>query len=140
MPLVNLEAEPTPSMRRWFGLSLGGLLLIFAWLVYHYRAAGNVALSYVLAGFGFAVVVVYYAFPRSQIVIIRGWQLLTFPLAWIVGHGLLGITYFLVVCPIGFVLRMTGSDPLRLRKRPEEDSMWEARESDKNSKRYFKQF
>jgi len=49
--------------------------------------------------------------------------LLTFPIGWAVSHILLGAIFYLLVTPIGLVLRLTGHDPLQLRP-PAGPSLW----------------
>ena len=42
----------------------------------------------------------------------------------IVSPIVLGIMFFLVITPMGFVMRMLGKDPLRLRRDPKTGSYW----------------
>lgn len=135
MPLIDLNATPSASMRRWFGFSLVMLLVLLAFLVSPFGEPFNLAL---LSSAG-AMGAIYYAWRESQLVIIRGWQLLTFPVAWIVGHSLLGLVFFGIVLPIGLVLRARGYDPLRLRKSGR-SSNWQDRSVSPPAERYFKQF
>ena len=139
MPLVNLEATPSNTMRRWFGLSLACFLLLVAWLISRGAASWNLPLAAILCGMSLVEAVVYYALPSSQFAIIRTWQYLTLPIAWIVGHLLLLATYFLVLWPVGWFLRITGYDPLRLRE-THETTAWEPREPANSVKQYFKQY
>ena len=52
-----------------------------------------------------------------------GLILLTYPIGWVVSHVLLGAIFYLLFLPIGLALRMTGHDPLQL-KRPAGNSLW----------------
>jgi hypothetical protein len=49
--------------------------------------------------------------------------LVTFPIGWVISHLLLGAIFYLLVTPIGLVLRLTGHDPLQL-KPPAGNSLW----------------
>ncbi|MCA9129241.1 MAG: hypothetical protein KDB22_19280 [Planctomycetales bacterium] len=135
MPLVDLSAAPSPSMRRWFGLSLGLLLAILAFL---FSGWGHWLNGFLLVC-GALVTTVYYAVPKSQIAVIRCWQYLTYPVAWMLGHILFGAIFFGVVLPIGLVLRLRGHDPLQLRS-GKRSSYWHDRQGSQNTDRYFKQF
>ncbi len=135
MPLIDHQQAPSQSMRRWFGASLAALLWILAYAFSHY---GNLVTG-LLVGSGLIVGVVYYAVPRSQLSIIRVWQVVTYPLAFVISHLLLGIVFFGVVVPIGCVLRWRRYDPLRLRG-DIRDTEWVKRESKPDVTRYFKQF
>jgi len=52
-----------------------------------------------------------------------GLILLTFPIGWVVSHLLLGLIFYGVVTPIGSILRISGHDPLQLKK-PSGNSVW----------------
>ena len=43
---------------------------------------------------------------------------------------LMAVLFYAVVTPIGLVMRFTGRDSLRLRRRPEAPSYWRARRSE----------
>ncbi|WP_236695942.1 SxtJ family membrane protein [Rhodopirellula islandica] len=135
MPLIDLQAPPSPSMRRWFGLSLGLLLIIASFLISDFGHWLNSALLVT----GLVVVTVYYAWPTSQQPIIRGWQHATYPIAFCVGHLLLGTIYFFVLTPIALMLRTTGHDPLNLQQEGR-SSNWNDRQSTPTPDQYFKQF
>lgn len=134
MTLINLEKAPTDSMKRWFGLSLAIVMGVMAYLIRN----ANESLAIGLAGAGILVAVIYYALPSAQVTIIRGWQWITFPIAWTISHVLLGLVYFGIVFPTGWVMRRFGYDPLRLR--PSSDTNWTSREVTRDPSRYFKQF
>lgn len=67
------------------------------------------------------------------------WMILAFPIGWVVSHLLLAAIFFLVFFPIGFVLRVTGHDPLRLKK-PKAESYWTDKLPQADSGRYLKQY
>ena len=133
--LVDLKSTPSASMRRWFGFSLGALLLILAFVSSPLGEPLNAACMVAALG----IVGVYYLWPASQLQIIRGWQYLTFPIAWIVGHTLFSLIFFGIVLPIGCVLRAFRYDPLRIRH-SNRTSNWQDRPPSPSRNRYFKQF
>jgi ABC-type uncharacterized transport system permease subunit len=49
---------------------------------------------------------------------------LGFVLSQLAGHIVLVLVFFIVVTPLGLVLRMLGKDPLRLRRPPDAQSYW----------------
>jgi hypothetical protein len=49
---------------------------------------------------------------------------LGFALSQLAGHIILALVFFIVVTPLGLVLRMMGKDPLRLRRPPGVQSYW----------------
>ena len=140
MPLIDLDEAISESMRRWFGLSLG---IVFALIAYVIAPSGMIRSGLLIAA-GF-VPAIYYLVPQSKLPIIRGWQRITYPLAWTVGHLLFGMVFFLVLTPIGLALRIFKYDPLRLSKNRQDETQWIDRPvndgSEKNAaSRHFRQY
>ena len=105
-----------------------------------FRTAGWAStISYAIVALATGLLVLYYAAPNTQLHIIRGWQILTLPIAWTVGHILLSLTFFLVVLPIGWVMRLSGYDPLKLRNEHQETA-WEERDGERPAMRYYRQY
>ena len=47
----------------------------------------------------------------------KGWMKVGHALGWINSHIILGLVYILVLQPIAYIMRLTGYDPLRRRRR-----------------------
>jgi len=62
-------------------------------------------------------------YPPAIRPVFVGLILLTFPIGWVVSHVVLGGIFYLLVTPIGLILRITGHDPLQL-KVPRGNSLW----------------
>lgn len=69
-----------------------------------------------------------------------GWMHAAAPLGWTISHLMLGIVFFGVVLPVGWVMRLAGRDPLRRRFDRDAPSYWIERRPPAGSQRYFKQF
>jgi hypothetical protein len=69
-----------------------------------------------------------------------GWMYLAFPIGWTVSHVLLAVTYYLVLTPIGLIMRAVGRDPMRRRLDPEAKSYWIEHRPDRDPSRYFRQY
>ena len=67
-----------------------------------------------------------------------GLILLTFPIGWVVSHLLLGLIFYGVVTPIGLILRISGHDPLQLKK-PSGNSVWKTSVGKTDATRYLRQ-
>lgn len=67
-----------------------------------------------------------------------GLILLTFPIGWVVSHLLLGLIFYGVVTPIGLILRISGHDPLQLKK-PGGNSVWKTSIGKTDATRYLRQ-
>ena len=66
-------------------------------------------------------------------------QVVTFPVAAVVSTVVLAFVFYLVLTPIGLVLRATGRDPLRLRARQASTHWLPVRQND-DPERAFRQF
>jgi Saxitoxin biosynthesis operon protein SxtJ len=63
---------------------------------------------------------------------------LTYPIGWVVSHIMLLVLYFLVMTPVGFILRLF-HDPMQRRLDTPRKSYWLLRELSP-ADRYFRQF
>ncbi len=94
-----------------FGLVAGGVVavlfgLLFPWL----RGRGVPAWPWAAAA---VLVAGALGAPALLSPVYRGWMAIGAALGWVNTRILLGAVFFLVVTPIGAVMRMTGRDPLR---------------------------
>ena len=60
----------------------------------------------------------------------RAWLFLGFLIGMVVSPIVLAILFYLVITPIGFVMRAVGKDPLQLRAHPERNTYWRLREAE----------
>ncbi len=137
MALIELKKEPSKKELAWFGL----LLLLFFGLLglmarFRFDSPAGANRFWITGG---ALCVVYYALPFLRRWMFRGWMLLTFPIGWVVSHVVLLVTFYLVLTPIGLILRLGGRDPMKRRLDPDAASYWEAHRPGGNTARYFRQ-
>lgn len=62
------------------------------------------------------------------------------PIGLVVSYTILAVIYYLVLTPVGCLLRVRRYDPLQNRFDPEADTYWIERESAPDTDRYFRQF
>ncbi len=55
--------------------------------------------------------------PRLLYYPYKGWMALGHALGWVNSHIILGLVFFFVLQPIAFIMRLTGYDPLRRRRK-----------------------
>ena len=127
-----------PLHYRFFWLALGVVLL--ALVLYFTLSApaferdlpGGDKLAH---GVGFFVLMFWYAalFQRryylwlglfllavgGMIELAQGWMALGHALGWVNSHIILGLVFIVVLQPIAYVMRLTGHDPLRRRRKEE---------------------
>ncbi|MGB7346568.1 MAG: hypothetical protein WBD20_20270 [Pirellulaceae bacterium] len=118
---------------RYFGLSLCGLIMAFAGLAYWKWQASTA--SGVLCVASVALAVAYYAVPSSQRRIYQGFTWLTRPFQLFATIVILAIVYFVIVTPIGIVLRLRGRSVAK--SDADAETFWIRCEDVSKSSRYF---
>ncbi len=79
-------------------------------------------------------------FPRVLTPIEWFWMKLAFVLSIIVTHILVTLTFYIVITPVGLLMRLFGNDPLRLKFAKKEDSYWVKVEDDGPHTRFDKPY
>ena len=60
-------------------------------------------------------------------------------LGWVLSNILLGVTYYGILTPTGWVMRLCGRDPMRRNIGRKADSYWIRRDGERKVARYFSQ-
>jgi len=68
------------------------------------------------------------------------WLGAVFPIGWIVSHLLLAIVFYMVVFPVGMLMRLFRYDALKRKFDPDCESYWRKREKNNDPRKYFRQF
>ena len=138
MPLIELNRDPTPHQVRQFALVwLPAFLLSAAAACVYYRM-WPLAVSLALG----AVVSMVLGLTQARVMsaVLIAWTVITFPLGWVVAHGMLFVVYYGIVTPIGLVMRAMGRDPLTRKFDGHATSYWVRRPPPRESDSYFRQF
>jgi len=136
-----IEVNRNPSRRelKQFGFIWLGFFLLAAgglWLKLH-----SPLVSVALAAIAVLVPVVGWAVPSFMRVVYVGLSYVAWPIGFVVSHVLLGAVYYLLVTPIGLIMRAAGYDPMHRRFDPEAPSYWIERDGgDRDPCSYFRQF
>ena len=145
--LVDLNLSPSRQTLRHFGfIALGGfgLLALLAWQEWAVFAFGlgdarqMIALG--LAAIGLLAGALSLVWPRGNWPLYVGLSLATFPIGFVLSYLVLGLLFYLIITPIGLILRLLGKDPLDRRILPEADSYWVESNAGRSPDAYFKQF
>lgn len=111
---------------RGFGLTVGGILLLIALTRSYFHGLGRV--QYALGAVALALILLGLVAPHSLSRLHRAWDKLGLLMFRFVSPVVLGLIYAIVIVPVGLLMRLTGSDPLRLKLDAEAESYWIARE------------
>lgn len=122
---AGVPARLTPAAGRKFGLTVG---LAFAVLGAMLLWRGRMTLATVLLAVGGLLVVAGLVVPTRLGPVERAWMGLAHAISKVTTPIFMGIVYFVVMTPIGFIRRRMGS-PIVARA-PHGDSRWEVRSTD----------
>lgn len=78
--------------------------------------------------------------PMALLPLYRLWVKFALFLAWFNTKLLLSLTFYLVVTPIGFLMRLCGKDPMERKIDKNAESYWKKREPQTDPSRHYKQF
>jgi hypothetical protein len=90
-------------------------------------------------GIGAAVALAVLADRRIARAVFVGLMVVTYPIGLVVSTVALGLLFYLVFTPLGWGMRLSGRDPLRLSTR-RQASQWQAVTQDDDPQRIFRQF
>jgi hypothetical protein len=113
------------SSERKFGVTVGAILVLLAvWpLIRHHQPV-----RLWLLALGAVLVVLGLAMPRLLAPLNRLWFGLGLALARVTNPIVMGVMFFAVVVPLGWLLRRQGKDLLRLKRDHDAASYWIARD------------
>jgi hypothetical protein len=121
--LHGREQVVQASSDRGFGYVFAGFSALVAALSFY---KGGTHWPYWLAAAAMFALVAFYR-PSLLAPLNRLWTKLGLVLFAVVSPLVLGIVYYGCITPVGWLMRLSGKDPLRLRFEPERKSYWEAR-------------
>jgi Saxitoxin biosynthesis operon protein SxtJ len=133
----SISTDPTRKQLRSFGLTMAGALVVVAAIrVWRRGNADDVALSAVIVAALFAIAGFIPTEPLAPVY--RWWMRLAEGLGWINTRILLILIFYLVVTPLGLVMRLLRRPPLDMARR---DSYWtEPPRNSYGDRHYEKQF
>lgn len=138
MALLTLNLKPSKRDLTWFGLVMALFFGLFGTMFFFKFDA--VTTAYVFWALALLFPAVYYGVRPLRVPLFRGWMTLVFPIGWVVSHALLAFIYYLVVTPIGRLMRLFGRDPKERRFDRGAESYWMEHDPVRDPVRYFRQF
>ena len=135
--MIAIQWNPsTKQLRQFAGIWFPAFCGLVGWSIGQKTGHwSEVEIGWVLAGLLSVGGLVLPALIRPIFV---GLILLTFPIGWVVSHLLLGLIFYGLVTPIGYILRISGHDPLQLKK-PGGNSIWKTSVGKTDATRYLRQ-
>jgi len=138
MPLVEFHSRPgLTQLRRFASIGLP-LALLFVGAIAWRQGSSDAAYAFAtLAVLSFILGRLRPEWFRPLYV---AGSALSYPVAWLIGYLLLAAVYFLLIAPIGLILRLLRRDPLARGFDREAQSYWIARSPGDDRRRYFRQY
>ena len=145
--MVELNLRPDARMLRQFGfIALGGFGLLAllswnGWLAFAYlgeasRASVALGLAVLAAVSGLFSLV----YPKANLPIYLGLTIAAFPIGFVLSYVIMGTLFYVVIAPIGLVMRLFGHDPMERRIQRDAKSYWVDARPRRPRESYFKQF
>lgn len=146
MPQMNIRALPffqhvkwqpdKRELRRFAVAMLVGFFVLGVLAAWRAKGIGNG--SIILWGIGVSLAIAA-LIPKLGRVAYLGVYLPTSILGYFVSHVVLALMFFLVITPLGILLRLTGKDLLQQR-RPNQKAGWTPVQNVKTEDSYYRQF
>ena len=135
--MIAIQWNPsTKQLRQFAGIWFPAFCGLVGWSIGQKTGHwSQVEIGWVLAGLLSVGGLILPALMRPIFV---GLILLTFPIGWVVSHLLLGLIFYGLVTPIGYILRISGHDPLQLKKLGG-NSAWKTPVGKTDATRYLRQ-
>ncbi|WP_221031921.1 SxtJ family membrane protein [Actomonas aquatica] len=136
MSLIKINRHPSPKDLRVFATLWLLFLGVFGFVAQH-RGASNLAWTlWSLAGL---VGALGWIVPPAVRWVYLAAIYITSPIGFVLSHVILGLVYYLVLTPIGLIMRALGRDPLERRYDPTQTSYWKPRAGQRPPASYLKQ-
>jgi hypothetical protein len=125
---------------RSFGLTVGGVLLLVGLVIFWRRDWTAGTAVHIFAGTGIFLAVAGAAIPGLLRPLYRIWMGLAVVLGYVMTRVILTAVFFLVVVPIGLLMRLFGRDPLHRELSGEAPTYWIRKQYQDDSPRRLERY
>ena len=124
------------ELRRFAVAMLVGFSLLGLFAAWRAKEVGNASIVFWVIGVSLAIAAFV---PKLNRVAYLAVYLPTSIMGYVVSNVILTLMFFLVITPLGIILRLMGKDLLQQR-RPKERAMWTPVKAEKTEESYYRQF
>ena len=128
--LLNASRKQLRSFGLWVGLVVA---LLGAWLLWQ----GH---SFIWLTVGLLLILLGWIVPRWLKPLYIPWMGLAIVLGFVMTRVLLTVLFFLVITPVGLIMRWTGRDPLNRKPDPSVTSYWTPKPPHADLKKHLERF
>ena len=136
--MIQINRHPTSRQLNQFGFIWLGFVAFFGAVAWFKFSAPSVAVGLWIAAV--VVPVVGWVYRPFMRVVFVGMSYAAWPIGFVVSHLVLAAVYYLVVTPIGLVMRLFRYDPMSRRRSADGGSRWVERDGSRTAESYFRQF
>ncbi len=138
MNLIRINHNPSRRELTLFGL----IWLVFFGIIGLIVLRGSQSAMPAAVLWALAVVVpaVGQLLPGFMRIVYVSMAYAAFPIGFVVSCTILAMVYYLIMTPIGLMMRLFGHDPMTHRFEPDAQTYWLPHEQDDDVNRYFRQF
>jgi hypothetical protein len=137
MALVEINWQPNRRELKQFAVAW--IVFFCALCIYCIWANRSAAVAIVLAIVA-TIGLVEFLRPGALRPVFVLATVLALPIGWVVSHLVMMVVYYVVLTPIGLILRLVGYDPLQRKIDRAAKSYWQPRKSNEDPAQYFKQY
>ena len=128
--LLNASRKQLKSFGLWVGLVVA---ILGAWLLWQ----GH---SFIWLTVGLLLILLGWIVPRWLKPLYIPWMGLAIVLGFVMTRVLLTVLFFLVITPVGLIMRWTGRDPLNRKPDPSVTSYWTPKPPHADLKKHLERF
>jgi len=136
--VIDLNLNPSKKELRTFGLIALAFLALIGWIVF--RRSGSTPIGASIAGVGLILAALGLAIPQALRPVWIVLMIVNYPIGWVVTHVVMALIFYLVVTPVGVIMRLTGRDPMERAFDRSTKTYWKPRRTDHDSARYLRQY
>jgi hypothetical protein len=136
--VIDLNLNPTKKELRVFGLCALAFLTLVGWIVF--RRTGSIPAGATVAGVGLVCAALALTVPQALRPLWVVLMVVNYPIGWVVTHVVMALIFYLVVTPVGVIMRLTGRDPMERGFDRTAKTYWKSRRTEHDPARYFRQY
>ncbi len=136
--MIDLNLNPTRKELRTFGLFAVAFFALVGWIVF--RRSGSMPIGASISGVGVLLALLGLTIPQALRPVWIVLMVVNYPIGWVVTHIIMAIIFYLVVTPIGVIMRWSGRDPMERAFDRAAKTYWKPCRTDSGAARYFRQY
>lgn len=120
------KLEQNPKSLRKFALTMAGAVIVLATIIF--LLSSHPQRAFPLWAVGVLFLIAGFIKPLLLKNIHTVWMAFALALGWIMSRVILTILFFVVITPIGLIMRLFGKDPMSRKINPDASTFWIKRE------------